>query len=71
MRVPLRDPVAGAYQTRHGLTTTSLLHYDWMPTLVEIAGGPKGNDLNAELEQGKYPGIVKTKLARREPDRLS
>ena len=36
--------------------------YDWMPTLVEIAGGAKGNDLNAQIMAGKYPGIVKTKL---------
>jgi arylsulfatase len=37
--------------------------YDWMPTLVEIAGGAKGNDLNTQIMDGKYPGIVKTKLA--------
>jgi len=36
--------------------------YDWLPTLVEIAGGAKGNDLNAQIMAGKYPGIVKTKL---------
>jgi arylsulfatase len=36
--------------------------YDWMPTFVEIAGGPKGNALNEQLMAGKYPGIVKTKL---------
>jgi arylsulfatase len=35
---------------------------DWLPTLVEIAGGPKGNELKAQLEAGKYPGIVKTTL---------
>ena len=36
--------------------------YDWLPTLVEAAGGAKGNDLNAQIMAGKYPGIVKTKL---------
>src|ERR1700754_152596 len=36
--------------------------YDWMPTLVEIAGGAKGNDLNEQIMAGKYPRIVKTKL---------
>ena len=36
--------------------------YDWMPTFVEIAGGPKGNDLNKQIMAGQYPGIVKTKL---------
>jgi arylsulfatase len=35
---------------------------DWLPTLVEAAGGPKGNDLKAQIEAGKYPGIVKTTL---------
>jgi arylsulfatase A-like enzyme len=35
---------------------------DWLPTLVEIAGGPKANDLKKQLEQGAYPGIVKTTL---------
>jgi arylsulfatase A-like enzyme len=35
---------------------------DWLPTLVDIAGGPKGNDLKAQIEKGAYPGIVKTTL---------
>ena len=35
---------------------------DWVPTFVEIAGGPKGNALNAQIQAGKYPGIVKTML---------
>jgi arylsulfatase len=35
---------------------------DWLPTLVEIAGGPKGNELKKQIEAGKYPGIVKTTL---------
>ena len=35
---------------------------DWLPTLVEIAGGPKGDGLKKQLEQGTYPGIVKTTL---------
>ena len=35
---------------------------DWLPTFVEIAGGPKGNDLKAKIEAGQYPGIVKTTL---------
>jgi arylsulfatase A-like enzyme len=35
---------------------------DWLPTLVEIAGGPKGNELKAQIEKGAYPGIVKTTL---------
>ena len=35
---------------------------DWLPTLVNIAGGPKGNALNAQIMAGTYPGIRKTKL---------
>ncbi len=35
---------------------------DWLPTFVEIAGGPKGNDLKGQLEKGAYTGIVKTTL---------
>jgi arylsulfatase A-like enzyme len=35
---------------------------DWLPTLVDIAGGPKGNALKAQIERGEYPGIVKTTL---------
>ncbi len=37
--------------------------YDWMPTLTEIAGGPKGDELDKQIQAGKYPGFVKTKLA--------
>jgi arylsulfatase len=35
---------------------------DWVPTFVDIAGGPKGNGLTEQIQAGKYPGIVKTKL---------
>ena len=35
---------------------------DWLPTFVDIAGGPKGDGLKKEIEAGKYPGIVKTTL---------
>ncbi|WP_223507337.1 arylsulfatase [Pseudomonas sp. GL-RE-29] len=35
---------------------------DWVPTLVNIAGGKKGNELNQQIMAGNYPGIVKTKL---------
>ena len=37
--------------------------YDWLPTFVEIAGGPKGDELNKQIMEGKYEGIKKTKLA--------
>jgi arylsulfatase len=35
---------------------------DWLPTFVDIAGGPKGNGLRTQIEAGQYPGIVKTTL---------
>jgi len=35
---------------------------DWVPTLVDAAGGPKGDGLKQQIEGGKYPGIVKTTL---------
>jgi arylsulfatase len=44
------------------LFTEIFASFDWLPTFVEIAGGPKGNDLKAQIEKGAYPGIVKTTL---------
>ncbi|WP_374329961.1 arylsulfatase [Aestuariivirga sp.] len=35
---------------------------DWMPTLTDIAGGPKGDGLKQEIEAGKYPGFVTTTM---------
>ena len=35
---------------------------DWLPTLVDIAGGATGDALNKQIEAGQYPGIVKTHL---------
>ena len=35
---------------------------DWVPTFVNIAGGPKGDGLKKKIESGSYPGIVKTTL---------
>jgi arylsulfatase A-like enzyme len=35
---------------------------DWLPTLVNIAGGAKGDALKKRIEAGQYPGIVKTTL---------
>jgi arylsulfatase A-like enzyme len=35
---------------------------DWLPTFVNIAGGPSGDGLKKQLEAGQYSGIVKTTL---------
>jgi arylsulfatase A-like enzyme len=42
--------------------TENFAMLDWMPTLVEAAGGPKGMELKAEIEKGGYNGFVKTTL---------
>jgi arylsulfatase len=35
---------------------------DWLPTFVNIAGGPKGDELKKQIEAGRYEGIVKTTI---------
>ncbi len=35
---------------------------DWVPTFVNIAGGPTGDGLKKQIEAGSYPGILKTTL---------
>ena len=35
---------------------------DWLPTLVNIAGGPKADGLKKQIEAGQYPEILKTAL---------
>jgi len=44
------------------VATQMFASLDWLPTLVDIAGGPKGDSLKKEIEAGAYPGIVKTTL---------
>ena len=43
---------------------------DWVPTFVEIAGGAKGNELNEQIMEGKYPGHREDQARRRQPARL-
>ena len=33
---------------------------DWLPMLVDIGGGPKGDGLKKQIEAGRYAGIVET-----------
>jgi len=35
---------------------------DWLPTFVDIAGGPNGDGLKRQIEAGQYPNIIKTTL---------
>ena len=51
-----------ASSSRAPCKTEIFASLDWLPTLVDIAGGPKGNELKAQIEKGAYPGIVKTTL---------
>jgi arylsulfatase len=61
MRVPLVIRWPGHIKAGT-LKTEIFASLDWLPTFVDIAGGPKGNDLKAQIEKGEYPGIVKTTL---------
>jgi arylsulfatase A-like enzyme len=61
MRVPLTIRWPGHIEPGT-LYTEIFASLDWLPTLVDIAGGPKGDDLKAQIMKGKYPGIVKTHL---------
>ncbi|MFO0911323.1 MAG: arylsulfatase [Pirellulales bacterium] len=61
MRAPLVVRWPGHIQPGT-IKTDIFASLDWLPTLVDIAGGPKANDLKAEIEKGDYPGIVKTTL---------
>ena len=44
---------------------------DWVPTLVEIAGGPKGDGLKQQIEAGQYPGHRQDDARWRQSARLS
>lgn len=62
MRAPLlvRWPAGGI---RAGTIKNDMFAaLDWLPTLVSLAGGDKGDALNSRIMAGNYPGIVKTKL---------
>ena len=44
---------------------------DWLPTLVDIAGGPKGDDLKKQIEEGEYHRHRQDHARWRRPARLS
>src|SRR5690349_14661089 len=44
------------------LFTDMFSSLDWMLTLADIAGGPKGDALKKQIEAGQYPGFAKTTL---------
>src|SRR5829696_1285881 len=61
MRAPMVVRWPGHIQP--GTVKTQMMSaLDWLPTLVNIAGGPKGDGLKKQIEAGSYPGIVKTTL---------
>jgi arylsulfatase len=61
MRAPMVVRWPGHIQP-NTVKTEIFASLDWLPTFVDIAGGPKGNELKAQIEKGAYPGIVKTTL---------
>ena len=63
-RLPRPDgrPLAGRTSSRARCKNQLFAALDWVPTLVDIAGGPKGDGLKKQIEAGQYPGIVKTTL---------
>ena len=61
MRAPLVIRWPGHIKP-HTVLSDIFASLDWLPTLVDIAGGPKGDGLKKQIEAGKYPGIVKTTL---------
>jgi arylsulfatase len=61
MRVPLVIRWPGHIKPGT-LKTEIFASLDWLPTFVDIAGGPKGDALKKQIEKGEYPGIVKTTL---------
>lgn len=61
MRAPLVIRWPGHIKP-HTVLSDIFASLDWLPTLVDIAGGPKGDGLKQQIEAGKYPGIVKTTL---------
>ncbi len=61
MRVPMMARWPG--HIKPGTTNDQIFSMlDWLPTLVNIAGGPTGDGLKKQIEAGKYPGILKTTL---------
>ena len=61
MRVPMLIRWPG--HIKPGTVTNQIISLlDFMPTLADIAGGPKGDGLKKQIEAGQYPGFVKTTL---------
>ncbi len=61
MRAPLVIRWPGHIKP-HTVLSDIFASLDWLPTFVDIAGGPKGDELKKQIEAGRYPGIVKTTL---------
>src|SRR5262249_17141235 len=61
----MRDPLVVRWpgHIRPGTVKNQMFSaLDWLPTLVNIAGGPTGDALKKQIEGGQYPGILKTTL---------
>jgi arylsulfatase A-like enzyme len=60
-RAPRGHPLARSHKPG-AIFDQMFASLDWLPTFVEIAGGPKRNELKAQIEKGEDPGTVKTTL---------
>ncbi len=61
MRVPMMARWPG--HIKPGIVKDQIFSMlDWLPTLVNIGGGAKGDELKKKIEAGTYPGILKTTL---------
>ena len=64
MRAPAVS-LAGSYQT-WDCHERNLRSLDWVPTFVEIAGGPKGDGLEEEIEAGQSGSLSHARWGRSE-----
>ena len=60
-RSPLMVRWPGSIKPRT-VFTEPVAALDWMPTLVEAAGGPKGMEIKGLIEKGGYARFKKTSL---------
>ena len=63
---PDGHPLGRGHQAGHGHSQL-FAALDWVPTLVDIAGGPKGDGLKKQIEEGKYPGHRQDHAGRLQP----
>jgi hypothetical protein len=66
----VRHPLAGRHQAGHGQERHVRVARLAAHASSNIAGGPKGDELNKQIMAGKYPGHRQDQARWRQPDRL-